>query len=975
MTRSWIRSRRLWITLSAIVFLGLAYTVFGFYGVPRLADHLIRTQVEKLGHRVELGAIRFHPFRFDAQVDGLRLSEANGAPLLGFTKLDVDFELWDSIRERGVVLAYLRLVAPDASVVVEPDGRVNLARLVPPSAEPPPEHEPPSAIPRIRIGEFVVSDGRVGVEDRSRPRPFSTELRPLAFSLRDFRTELGHANVYEFSGAASTGERIGWSGEFTVQPLGSRGRFSIENVQASTATAYLQDGLPLRVVSGVAETAGDYQLRLDPVLDLEVKLPRVLIRDAGLAEFGARDAAPSVSASEIALSDIEIRLSKREARVGGVDLRGVRVRLRREADGGLNLAKLMAPAKPGAADPQKKAAPPDVATVAPAPASPPWRASVGGLRVHAARIDAEDRAMQPPVRLALAPIDIEVGALNSDLSDPLVLKAGLGIGKSGRIDARGTLKLEPLAANVDIDASGLDLSLLQPYLAPHTGVDLKSALLGVDGKVNWAQSPARLDFDGDAQLMNLALSDRAQKRDLLGFEALKVAGIAYSQQKNRLGIERVDLVAPVARVEISPERQLNVTRALAAPGASKTSDDQAPAPAEAKEKKDADAGLAVQLKTLRIERGLLDFADRSIDPQFAAGIQKLEGRIDGLSTRPESVAKVDLKGQVDAFSPVLIQGELSPFAYDRDTTLSLSFRNMDLIRFNPYSGRFAGYNIVKGKLTTELKYRIQQRALQAEHHVVVDQLEFGDATGSKDAVPLPVKLAVALLKDRHGTIDLSLPVSGDLDDPTFRVGPLVWKVLVNLLSKAVTAPFAALGNLFGGSGEELQFVSFEPGQSTLDAEQKSQVDKLARALVERPQLKLDVPYALADDVDADALAQSALQSALTAGKPPKDEEQRLDTLIALHKERLGADVEFPDDKGMDKAARTTARIAFVEKVLLQRLRPDAPAMESLAAERARAVQTVLLAQPDLAPERIFLTSRRAGSKDDAGKVRMELKLE
>jgi uncharacterized protein involved in outer membrane biogenesis len=981
MSRAWIRSRRLWITLSVVVFLALAYTLFGFYGVPRLADHLIRAQVAKLGHKVELGAIQFHPFRFEAQIEGLHLSEADGAPLLGFNKLEVDLELWDSIRERGAVLGYLRLASPDVSLVVEPDGRVNLSKLVPAATEPASEKNEPSAIPRIRIGEFVVSDGRIGVEDRSRPRPFATELRPLAFNLRDFRTELGHANLYEFSGAASTGERIGWTGEFTVQPLGSRGHFSIENVQASTVTAYLQDGLPIRLVSGVAETAGDYTLRLDPVLDVEVSLPRLLVRDAGLAEYGTKSSAASVSASEIALSDIKVTLSKREARVGGVDLRGLRTKLRREADGSINLTKLVAPAKPGEAGKQK---PPtrdaDKKKPASTPASasaPAWRATVGGVRVHAARIDAEDQGVQPPVRITLAPIDIEVGPLTSDLSDPLALKAGLGIGKNGRLDANGTLRLDPLSAKVKLDAKRLDLSMLQPYIAPHTGVDLKSAQLGVGGTVDWAQSPAKLEFEGDALLANLALRDRAQKRDLLGFEELKVAGIAYSQQKNRLGIQRVDLVAPTARVEISPERELNVTRALAAPGAPKKEvGEQAPtSPSKTAQRKEAEPALAVQLKTLRIDRGMLDFADRSIDPQFAAAIQKLEGRIDGLSSDPDASATVDLKGQVDAFSPVLIKGELNPFAYDRDTTLALSFRNMDLIRFNPYSGRFAGYNIVKGKLTTELKYRIEKRALQAEHHVIIDQLEFGDATGSKDAVPLPVKLAVALLKDRHGTIDLELPVSGDLDDPTFRVGPVVWKVLVNLMSKAVTAPFAALGRLFGGSAEELQFVTFEPGQSELDAAQKDQLEKLSKALVERPQLKLDVPYALADDVDADALARAALRTALVTEKPPKDDEDRLDALVDLHKQRLGTDVEFPDDKGAEKAARTTARIAFVESALLRSLKPDTPAMETLAAERARAVQTVLLAQPDLAPERVFLTSRTGGIKDDGGRVRMELKLQ
>ena len=141
------------------------------------------------------------------------------------------------------------------------------------------------------------------------------------------------------------------------------------------------------------------------------------------------------------------------------------------------------------------------------------------------------------------------------------------------------------------------------------------------------------------------------------------------------------------------------------------------------------------------------------------------------------------------------------------TDLAMSFRNIELSTFNPYSGKFAGYNISKGKLTTELHYKVDGRKLDAQHHIIVEQLEFGDKTESKDAVSLPVKLAVALLKDRNGVIDLNLPVTGSLDDPKFKLGPIIWKVFVNILEKAVTAPFALLGSLFGG-GPDLQFVDF-----------------------------------------------------------------------------------------------------------------------------------------------------------------------
>jgi hypothetical protein len=218
--------------------------------------------------------------------------------------------------------------------------------------------------------------------------------------------------------------------------------------------------------------------------------------------------------------------------------------------------------------------------------------------------------------------------------------------------------------------------------------------------------------------------------------------------------------------------------------------------------------MPIRVKRIDIEDSTANFSDHSIEPNFSAGIVKLHGSIVGLSSAPSARAKITLDGQVDQFAPVQIRGEVNPFAATAYTDLSLSFHNMELTTFNPYSGKYAGYSIDQGKLSTDLHYHIENRKLDATHHIVLDQLEFGAATESKQAVPLPIKLAVAILKDRDGVITLDLPeITGTLDDPTFKIGPLVWTFVVDLLKKVITAPFAALGNLFGG-GEEMSFIEF-----------------------------------------------------------------------------------------------------------------------------------------------------------------------
>ncbi len=325
---------------------------------------------------------------------------------------------------------------------------------------------------------------------------------------------------------------------------------------------------------------------------------------------------------------------------------------------------------------------------------------------------------------------------------------------------------------------------------------------------------------------------------------------------------------------------------------------------------------------------------------------------------------------------------LSPALY---TDLAMSFRNMELSIFNPYSGKFAGYAISKGKLTTELAYKIDGGHLDAKHHIIIDQLEFGEKTASKDAVTLPVKLAVALLKDRNGVIDLNFPVGGSLDDPSFKLGPVVWQVVKNLLLKAVTAPFALLGSLFGG-GPDLQYLDFHPGSDALDETGAAKIAVIVKALKERPQLKLEVPIATFGDLDGSALAEAQFRRELDA-EPEKatpasrsapvvpyvelDPAAKLKRLTAWYLAQVGQPPVFPTPQKPDP---TPARVEFLEAELRSRVVLDAAALKTLAEARALAVQGALLADSGIDPARVFLVANDK-VKAEAGLVRLELSLQ
>jgi len=250
--------------------------------------------------------------------------------------------------------------------------------------------------------------------------------------------------------------------------------------------------------------------------------------------------------------------------------------------------------------------------------------------------------------------------------------------------------------------------------------------------------------------------------------------------------------------------------------------------------------MPITVDTIRVEKGAADFSDLFIKPNFAADVRNLRGRVKGLSSKPGTRADVLLEGEVNKYSPVKISGQINPLIKDKYADLAMSFKNFDLSSTSPYSGRFAGYTIEKGKLSLDLKYQVSENVFTGENRITVEQLTLGERVESPDATKLPVSLAVALLKDANGNIKLDVPVGGDINDPHFDFGKVIAHTLSNTITKVVSSPFAALGSLVGGNGEELSYIEFEFGSATLGPEQIEKLDKLAKALQERPGLRLEI---------------------------------------------------------------------------------------------------------------------------------------
>ena len=1022
------------------VLLGL-YAMAGFLLAPRLVRNALMTDIPKtlVGVTPSVGDIHINPFLLQVQVKDFYLTGPQGTKLVGFSRLFVDFE-FSSLWHRAYTFGHIDIDSPFANAVIFKDGRLNLAQLSPaPSDKPQPKSNEP--IPALRIGSFKVTQGFLSFDDRRRPSDFATRLEPINFELQNFTTGVDGGR-FTFTGQSKLGERIEWHGHLAVQPIESDGELQIAGLQAHTIWEYLEDQLNFQVNSGKIDVNATYQFTLKDDVDLKVDVSKVALTD--LAIRPRNSDVDWITVPQLALSGTTLDLKPRHAHSDSLTITGVKLLTWLEPDGSVNLLKLAATptaavptaAVPTAAVPSAvvpaAAAPLPAAPVPAASATPPaspangagaaWKYELGEFALRDASISAEDRRTKPVAKVVIAPLSIKVSGASLDLAKPVSVALDSKINDTGTLNVAGEITPQPVAANLNLKLDGIDLAAVQPYIAQYTSMTLLAGRLAGDVKVGYGTQKPALQFSGNLSVAGLHTVDNALHQDFINWDRLDVQGLNFQHDPDRLDIDQITARKLYARVIIEPDETMNVKRILTAPGATVVvpSGDAspplvataAPAPApplphKGRKSRTASAAAAgpvagstpapatapampISIKKIVLQASQANFADLSVMPNFATGIQKLEGTVIGLSSKEHSRAKIDLHGSVDEFAPVSISGEVNVLSAALYTDLAMSFRNIELSTFNPYSGKFAGYNISKGKLTTELHYKVDGRKLDAQHHIIVEQLEFGDKTESKDAVSLPVKLAVALLKDRNGVIDLNLPVTGSLDDPKFKLGPIIWKVFVNILEKAVTAPFALLGSLFGG-GPDLQFVDFQPGDAKLDPVGVEKAQSIVKALDARPQLKIEIPIAAVGDLDRPSLIeakyQAQLQDALTQAAAHKkslasattfdqlDPAAQLDVLTRLYASSFGAEPKFPDsvDAIKTKPEKTAAKNDFLVHELHQHIAVTESDLTALGQARAMSLQQALLTGTRIAPERVFLVANDKAKNQD-GRVRFELSL-
>jgi len=567
------------------------------------------------------------------------------------------------------------------------------------------------------------------------------------------------------------------------------------------------------------------------------------LKEADIHRSG--DIRPIFETQHLSIDGGTLNLTGRTVTVSRIALQGGNVDIFRDTAGQINWQHLFAAGRAVPGTPE------------PAPADTPetaWNYRINSFEIVGLGVDISDIGTVPD-----RPV-VNIESFSGKLSDvdgrsPMGFEAGFSLKQGGTVTVHG--KVDPAIPSIDADIQFDTLSVmpLRPYIETYTSLTLQSADISFQGNVRYGMKTenASLSYTGSARLDKLNLTEANTTKTIIGWDSLQIPKCNLTLQPDQLNIEEILISKPTGELIIAPDRSLNLSNVFKPQGNATIN------PPPRLSSQPVQKAFPVRIGKIDIRKGDVLFADLSLEPQFMTRITDLEGLIGGLSSSGDSSSSVRLDGHVDPYGMARVDGKIDVFHPARSTDLSLVFKNVEMTKLTPYSGKFAGRRITSGKLSMDLRYRVQNYQLVGDNQIIVDNLTLGEHVDSPDAVNLPLDLAVALLKDSNGRIDIGLPVSGDLNDPKFNYGSLLWKAFTNLLSKMVTAPFRALGSLFGSRNELDDRVIFDPGETEILPPEKEKLVRLSQMLKNRPQLKLAIQGRFSEESDGAALKEKLVR--------------------------------------------------------------------------------------------------------------------
>ncbi len=889
-------------------------------------------------------------------------------------------------------LSKISIQSPELDVQRNLKGDLNIESILPEKKEASPPHQPEKKKDEtalsIDVDEVRLTGGKVSFSDLSTKKPFKTTLNPVELKVAHFSNAKDKKAAYALSITSEAQENIGLEGELSLDPLWAEGGLEIKSVPLKKYSPYYQDRIQFNLEEGRLNFSTRYKYTKGEK-EPQISLSGLSLIVNSLRLKRQKEKEDFLKIPILSVQDTLVDVTQKELTVGSFSTQKGALLVRRLKDGKLDLQSLFPePAQKDEKRAKKEGKPNGKGVEL---EEKPWLAKVEKVSVDDYAVKVEDQTPADMITLMIDRLRLKADSLSTEKGRKGNASLALRLNHKGLMSAVGTIGINPVSANLKTSLKDIEIKPFQPYFTDKIKITVTSGALSTAGRLTLGyagKKELKAAYHGEGALNHFASIDRQNAEDVLKMESLSLNDLHFDSDPFSVGIKGIALSNFYARVLINPDGTLNLRQILGReePEKEAPAKKEPPPPSAAEGTKAEAPPRNIKIETVTLQGGTIDFSDKSVSPEYSGKLSEMGGRVSGLSSEETSLADMELRAKLNDYAPLEITGKINPLKKDLYVDLKARFKDIDLSPMTPYSEKYVGYTIEKGKLSFDLKYLIDKRKLDSTNVIFIDQFNLGDRVESPKATQLPVKLAIALLKDRNGEIRLDIPVTGSLDDPKFSVWGVIWKVIVNLITKAATAPFALLGAVFGG-GEELSYVEFDYGLATISEPNLKKTETLIKALSERPGLKLDIEGHVDLERDREGLKQflfrrklkaEKLKEILKKGEPPVPvdevtiEPQEYEKYLKLAYKAE----KFPKPKDFLGFAKDIPG-PEMEKLMLTHTEVKDSDLRSLASRRALNVRDSILKSGNVESERAFILEPRSLSPEKKEKLkdsRVELKL-
>jgi len=910
----------------------ILYVVFMIYALPTiLKPYLERTAGEMIGGEARIGTIEVRPFKLALTVRDF--FAANNTAKLTYDSLYFNMQL-RSIPTRSISLDELRIHNSHFTYTLrqKKEDEFSMAQFFT-------EFFLSLTNKPVNIERFVIQNGEVEILDKRTENEKRFSINPISLSLENFSTQYsaGQGNNYNLQFTGLNGGFFRWNGSLQWSPFVSEGEMEIRGLDVLQLRDFYQEYLPFIFQSAVLDLRTNYKVVENPEFGFELENTNLVLNRPSLLADSSRFSmrAAAMQANSMQLSTINRTLSVGNVALDSASARYVLHEFPKPDHYmfefiGYNANTL--DSIPANANMFGK-------FLKKAKNLPHWKIKIDSMQTKHAKMEIVDSMSTPATEHSLNAMQLSFTNITNNTSETLGF-GGSALLNSGELSLSGTINLFPLQAFGNLDIKKFPLPSLKNYLNLENELDLQQGQLTAHLNMLWHKDS--LLFTGKAEIDTLFL--QGNNREYIKTQQAAINGLNITfMPSSSLQVANVNFQSPVAYFAWSGKKQ------------------------NAKPKKNSkDKPFPFLINQINFNRGALHIRDEDPSTPFSYHINAIQGSLRNLSSQKRN-ADLSVQGKMGGYAPFSIKGFLNLYGKHPKSKFHLEAANQDLVIFSPYSGKYAGYRISKGQVALKVDCDIENNKMNSNNNIVIQDLIFGEAVKSEEATNLPVRLAAALLSDKNGVIDLDVAVSGDLDDPEFSVGSLIWKVIKNLLGKAAAAPFRSLMALIG-SNSDPEVITFVPGSELPDKAQQDVLRQLSQALMLRPQLQLDIHGNADSTQDGNAIRDAKLLRTLTRNMPtsvkwtPASTEKPplRDTLFAYYQRVEKKDWKAvlqsidPAGAGTEESLAQTARKIWSESQIRQELNPNE--LHSLAAARAQNIKMELLSINASLGERVFVVN-------------------